>query len=126
MSPLADVSLEGRHATLTPLSLADVAGLVTASSGDRSTFGWSNVPDNIPEWEKVVANLLSDRDAGTAVPFATRRTLDGAIIGMTRFLSLRWWRGRPFPDGAEIGGTFLAPAAQRTPINSEAKLLMMN
>jgi N-acetyltransferase len=126
MSSLADITLEGRHATLTPLSLDDVPGLATASSGDRSTFGWSNVPDNIPEWELVVAKLLSDRDAGTAVPFATRRTSDGAIIGMTRFLSLRWWRGRPFPDGAEIGGTFLAPAVQRTPINSEAKLLMMN
>ncbi|HEY5438642.1 MAG TPA: GNAT family protein [Acidimicrobiales bacterium] len=125
MRSLADVTLEGRHATLTPLALADVPDLATAASGDRSTFGWSNVPDNIPEWESLVTKLLSDRDEGAAVPFATRRTSDGAIIGMTRFLTLRWWRGRPYPDGAEIGGTFLAPAAQRSPMNGEAKLLMM-
>lgn len=74
----------------------------------------------------VVAKLLADRDASSAVPFATRRASDGVIIGMTRFLLLRRWRGRPYPDGAEIGGTFLAPLAQRTPVNTEAKLLMLS
>jgi RimJ/RimL family protein N-acetyltransferase len=125
MTSLADITLEGRYVTLTPLTLGDVPELVDAGSGDRSTFGWMNVPDNIPAMEDVVAKLLVDRDASNAVPFATRRTSDGAVIGMTRFLLLRWWHGRAYPDGAEIGGTFLAPSAQRTPVNTEAKLLMM-
>lgn len=126
MSRLANVTLKGRFATLTPLSLDDVPGLVGAASGDRSTFGWSNVPDNNPAWRVVVDKLLVDRDTGTAVPFTTRRSSDGAIVGMTRFLALRSWRGRPFPDAIEIGGTFLAPWAQRTPMNTDAKLLMMS
>ncbi len=125
MSSLLDVTLEGRHATLTPLSPDDVPGLVEAASGDRTSFGWTYVPDNIPEMDDLVAKLLAERDAATAVPFATRRTLDGVIIGMTRFHSMRWWRGRSYPDGVEIGGTFLAPLSQRTAVNTEAKLLMM-
>lgn len=125
MTSLADVTLEGRHTTLTPLSLDDVPGLVAAASGDRTTFGWANVPETVAAMEVLVAKLLEDRDGATAVPFATRRTSDGLIIGMTRFLALRWWHGRTFPDGAEIGGTFLTSSAQRTPVNTEAKLLMM-
>jgi N-acetyltransferase len=125
MTSLADFTLEGRYTTLTPLSLDDVPGLVDAGSGDRTSYGWMHVPDNIPAMEMLVTKLLEDRDAAIAVPFATRRTSDGAVIGMTRFLLLRWWHGRSYPDGAEIGGTFLTASAQRTPINTEAKLLMM-
>ncbi len=44
---------------------------------------------------------------------------------MTRFLTLRWWFDREFPDAAEIGGTFLAASSQRTSINTEAKLLLL-
>ncbi len=119
------VPLIGRYVTLTPLSLEDVPGLVHAASGDRSTFGWSIVPATNDEMEVVIRRLLVDRDADTAVPFATRRSDTNEIIGMTRFLTLRWYFERDFPDAAEIGGTFLAAAAQRTAANTEAKLLMM-
>lgn len=44
---------------------------------------------------------------------------------MTRFLTLRWYFERDYPDAAEIGGTFLTAAAQRTAANTEAKLLML-
>jgi RimJ/RimL family protein N-acetyltransferase len=122
----ATVTLAGRYATLTPLSLDDVAGLVSAASGDRSTFGWINIPDTTESMEARVHELLNELSTGTSLPFATRRTDGGEIVGMTRFLNLRWWFGRPFPDAAEIGGTFLNAAAQRTPVNTEAKLLMMS
>lgn len=119
------VTLTGRHVTLTPLALDDVAGLVHAASGDRSTFGWSIVPGTLDEMGVVVRRLLAEREQRTIVPFATRRSDGGEIIGMTRFLTLRWYFERDYPDAAEIGGTFLAASAQRTPANTEAKLLMM-
>jgi RimJ/RimL family protein N-acetyltransferase len=103
----------------------DVPELVQAASGDRSTFGWSIVPSTIREMEVVVGRLLADRDQRGAVPFATRRSDTSEIIGMTRFLTLRWFFDREYPDAAEIGGTFLAAAAQRTTANTDAKLLMM-
>ena len=125
MNDLA-VTLAGRFVTLTPLTRDDVAGLVRAASGDRATFKWSLIPDNLEGMESVVGRLLADQDGRTAVPFVTRRADTGEIIGMTRFLLLRWWLERPFPDAAEIGGTFLAAPWQRTPCNTEAKFLMMS
>jgi RimJ/RimL family protein N-acetyltransferase len=44
---------------------------------------------------------------------------------MTRFLTLRWYFERDYPDAVEIGGTFLTSAAQRTAANTETKLLML-
>ena len=125
MSSSLSVTLTGRHVTLTPLALEDVPGLVRAASGDRSTYGWSIVPDTIDEMEVIVRRQLADHDQRSAVPFATRRTDTAEIIGMTRFLTLRWYFDREYPDGAEIGGTFVTAAAQRTAVNTEAKLLMM-
>jgi RimJ/RimL family protein N-acetyltransferase len=124
MSSLS-LTLTGRHVTLTPLSMDDVPGLVAAASGDRSTYGWSIVPDTIDEMEVVVRRQLADRDQRSAVPFATRRSETGEVIGMTRFLTLRWYFDREYPDAAEIGGTFVTAVAQRTAVNTEAKLLMM-
>jgi RimJ/RimL family protein N-acetyltransferase len=123
-SPLS-VTLTGRHVTLTPLEIDDVPGLVAAASGDRSTFGWSIVPDNVDDMVVVVRRLLADADQRIVVPFTTRRSDTLEVIGMTRFLTLRWFFERDYPDGAEIGGTFLTATAQRTAANTEAKLLMM-
>jgi len=123
-SPLS-VTLTGRHVTLTPLTPDDVPGLVRAASGDRSTYGWSIVPGARDEMEAVVRGLLLERDERRGVPFATRRRDTAEIVGMTRFLTLRWYFEREYPDAAEIGGTFVTAAAQRTAVNTEAKLLMM-
>ena len=123
-SPLS-VTLAGRYVTLPPLAIGDVPGLVAAASGDRSTFGWSIVPGDVDAMESVVRRLIAEGAQRTAVPFTTRRSDTAEIIGMTRFLTLRWYFDRDYPDGAEIGGTFLTARAQRTAANTEAKLLMM-
>jgi len=48
------------------------------------------------------------------------RAADGRVVGSTRFLDIR----RPH-RALEIGNTWLAREAQRTAINTEAKLLML-
>ena len=73
----------------------------------------------------MVRRLVADGDRGNVVAFATRRSDTNEIIGMTRFLTLRWFFDRDYPDAVEIGGTFLTADAQRTAANTEAKLLMM-
>jgi RimJ/RimL family protein N-acetyltransferase len=71
-----------------------------------------------------VNGLLADAEAGRVVPFVQRRLSDQRVVGCTRFLEIRRWRGGPYPDEVEVGGTWLASSAQRTAINTEAKLLL--
>lgn len=125
MSSSLSPTLGGRHVTLTPLALDDVAALVRAASEDRAAYGWSIVPATDAEMRELVSRLLQDRDRREAVPFATRRSDTSEIIGMTRFLTLRWFFAREYPDAVEIGGTFLSASRQRTAANTEAKLLML-
>jgi RimJ/RimL family protein N-acetyltransferase len=125
MTPLLDVTLAGKFATLSPLGLDDVPGLLGAACEDRISYGFTPVPDTDDRMRRLVREHLAEHGRGLSVPFTTRNTITGSIVGMTRFLNLRWWYGREFPDGAEIGSTFLAASAQRTAINTDAKLLML-
>jgi RimJ/RimL family protein N-acetyltransferase len=118
-------TLTGTHVQLEPLSLDHVHQLVVAANEDRSSYGWTPVPDSVAGMTSYVSNLLADADAGRVVPFAQRRLGDLRVVGCTRFLEIRYWTGRDLPDEVEVGGTWLAASAQRTPINTEAKLLLL-
>ncbi|CAB4863079.1 unannotated protein [freshwater metagenome] len=116
--------LRGSHVQLEPLSLDHVHQLVLAANEDRSTYSWTPVPGSVANMRTYVAGLLADAEAGRVIPFAQRRLSDQRIVGCTRFLEMRRWRGGETPDEVEVGGTWLAASAQRTPINTEAKLLL--
>ena len=125
--------LRGMHIRLEPLEHQHVEELAAASSGGNSLYQWSPVPRGKNEAVKYVETALAWRDAGTAVPFAIVRVDDGAVIGSTRFWNIERWawpvghpsHGRGVPDACEIGYTWLARTAIRTPANTEAKLLML-
>lgn len=119
---------------LEPLSFVHVDELVRAASEDRQSYLYTQVPDGPEEMTRYVAMLLGQRDAGLVKPYAQREITSngsmGRLVGCTRFMEMRFAFGRgfpgdPYPDEVEIGGTWLAHSAQRTRINTEAKLLMM-
>jgi RimJ/RimL family protein N-acetyltransferase len=58
--------------------------------------------------------------AGREQAFATIERSSGRVVGSTRYLNIE-----PAHRRLEIGYTWLAPAWQKTAINSEAKLLML-
>jgi RimJ/RimL family protein N-acetyltransferase len=135
------VTLHGRFVRLEPLGLAHVPALVAAAAGPRGTYDLTHVPADEARMCAYVESALRDRDAGRAAPFATvdlragAGSTSGVVVGTTRFGNLEYWtwpepaeRGRPadVPDAVEIGWTWLAERAQRTAINSEAKLLMLD
>ncbi len=131
---LHDTVLTGRHVRLEPLEMHHAAALAKASSeGDAEIYRWSPVPRTEADAEKYIQTALTWRDVGTAVSFATVRLEDGTVVGSTRFFLLEYWawpeghqlHARKTPDACEIGYTWLAPSAMRTPINTEAKLLML-
>ena len=119
------VTLRGVHVELIPLAVAHAGDLATAAAEDRATYAFTEVPDGAEAMASYITKLLRQQEQGAALPFAQRRLADGRLVGCTRFMELRWWRGRDSPDEVEIGGTWLAAGAQRTPLNTEAKLLML-
>ena len=118
-------SLAGRHVELVPLDLDLVADLTAAAALDRSTYAFTEVPATHEAMARYVAWLLAQRDNDEAVPFAQRLASSGRVVGCTRLMELRWWRGRTDPDEVEIGGTWLAADVQHTAVNTEAKLLLL-
>ncbi|MCA1828571.1 MAG: GNAT family N-acetyltransferase [Myxococcales bacterium] len=126
------VELRGQFVRLRPLSLADVAPMRTLVSGARDTFTWANVP-RPSGVEAYVAKVLSQMERREAVVFATCLP-SGEMVGCTRLFDLQRWDwpadadprpGQDVVDAAEIGYTWIAPAWQRTAMNTEAKLLML-
>lgn len=119
-------TLTGSHVQLEPLSLDHVHQLVVAANENRSTYGFTPVPASVAAMNNYVTALLADAESGRVVPFAQRRLADQRIVGCTRYLEIRYWSGRELPDEVEIGGTWLADSAQRTALNTEAKLLLFS
>jgi N-acetyltransferase len=129
---LEPFALRGRHVLLEPLDHRHADELVAAAR-DRSTFGYTLVPHDLGSMSAYIDGLLADAAVDTVVPFVQRRVDSadgadggaGAVVGCTRFLNVVWWAGRDTPVEVEIGGTWLATDAQRSAINSEAKLLLL-
>ncbi len=128
------VVLEGRWVRLEPLTLEHAPALLEAASGPRDTYGLTLVPGNAAETEGYIQTALGEQAAGRSLPFATVDRPTGRLVGTTRFLNIEYWtwpegnahqRGTDRPDAVEIGATWLAADAQRTAINTEAKLLML-
>jgi RimJ/RimL family protein N-acetyltransferase len=125
--------LQGRHVRLEPLDYCHVDGLAAASATDASLYQWSPVPQGKTGAKVYIDTALAWRNAGTAVPFAIIRTDDDVVVGSTRFWNIERWswpqghqqHGRQTPDACEIGYTWLAREAIRTPVNTESKTLML-
>src|ERR1700693_168886 len=130
---MEDLALVGTHVRLEPLERRHADGLVAAARSDPSLYQWSPVPKDKNEAASYIETALSWKQADKAVPFAILRLDDGVVIGSTRFFDLERWswpqghpsHGRALPDACEIGYTWLARPAIRTPVNTEAKMLML-
>ena len=132
--PLTPITLEGRFVRLLPLTNAHVRPLLSAAAGSRESFQYTWVPEpTTADITRYISAAVAEFEAGNAHPFVTVR-IDSpdTVVGSTRFLNLEYWpdaTGHPstrdFPDAVEIGATWLSHDAQRTQVNTEAKLMML-
>ena len=114
------VTLEGRHVRLEPLERRHVAALWRAGS-DPGIWTWFPWRIDCEEAMGVlVARGLAARAAGEVLPFVQVWKASGEVYGSTSYLAIDAGNRR-----LEIGSTWLAPAFQRTPANTEAKLLLL-
>jgi len=131
-------ALEGSYVRLEPLREAHIPALVEAAAEDRSHFQWTYTPEGFDQMTGYVRDALDNVASGAHVAFATVRKGAGAgggdrVVGATRFCEIFTWQWPPgashqrhgVPDVVDIGFTWLAGSAQRTSVNTEAKLLMM-
>ncbi len=112
-------TLAGRHVTLRPLIRGDEGALVAAASaGALWDIFYANVSMmKVPDlW---FAAAFAEQDYGRALIFAVEDAA-GTVVGTTRLMRMAEQHRR-----LEIGGTFYAKSAQRTGINTEAKLMLL-
>jgi RimJ/RimL family protein N-acetyltransferase len=114
------ITLEGRWACLEPLSERHTADLVEAAQDDEI---WRYMPAELKTEEQIqawIAAAHAQQATGAQLPFAIVDRAAGRAIGSTRYLNIT-----PSDRGLEIGWTWLARSAWRTPVNTECKFLLL-
>jgi RimJ/RimL family protein N-acetyltransferase len=115
-------ALEGSVVRLEPVR-SEHALLFWEAAKDalEDIFRWIPYPmKTLEDFQRLVSKTLDEEKRGESVPFATIERASGRVIGSTRFMNI----DRP-NQHVEIGSTWIAPAWQRTAINTEAKYLML-
>ena len=114
------VTLEGRHVRLEPLSQAH-HGDLSAVGLEESLWRWIPTPVRTPEeMSAYIATALDEQARGVSLPFALIEKAGNRAIGSTRYGNIDRMNHR-----VEIGWTWVAPAWQRTAVNTEAKYLLL-
>jgi len=112
-------TLAGRHVRLVPLRAEHAAALGRAGEeGGLSALTYTFVPGR-DDAGAYVERALAMQAAGDALPFAVLDAA-GEVVGSTRFYHLD-----PGVPRATIGYTWYAIHVQRTPLNTEAKRLLL-
>lgn len=113
------ITLRGQHARLEPLSHDHREALVEAvEDGELSKLWYTAIP--LPEnMGKEIDRRLRLQAAGSMLPF-TVFDAGGNIVGMTTYMNIDATNRR-----VEIGSTWYGKSAQRGPLNTQCKLLLL-
>ena len=119
MTWIKPVSLEGRYARLLPMAREHAAGLRAAvADGELWKLWYTTIPD--PDGMSAeIERRLALQLQGTMLPF-TVFDAAGDVVGMTTYMNIEAAHRR-----VEIGSTWYRMSAQRTPLNTECKLLLL-
>ncbi len=120
MSFVQAVTLSERGVTLEPLALSHEAGL-RAAAADGAL--WNLRVTSVPEpgqTRQYIEDALAMREAGSRFAFAVLDTATGRVLGSSSYHDIL-----PAVKRLEIGYTWYAQQAQRTHVNTTAKLLLM-
>ena len=112
--------LEGRLIALEPIR-EEHREQLRAAAADPAIWAWMQIDGSEAEgFDRWFAHALREAAAEREAPFVTIQREGGAVLGSTRYMTLR-----PEHRGVEIGNTWLAQSAWSTGANVEAKLLML-
>jgi RimJ/RimL family protein N-acetyltransferase len=120
MTWLQPVSLGGEHAVLEPLAQEHESQLAEAAADGELWALWYT---SVPRPEQVgqeIRRRLGLREAGSMLPFSVRQKSSGRLVGMTTYMNVDAVNRR-----VEIGSTWYAASVQRSPLNTECKLMLL-
>jgi RimJ/RimL family protein N-acetyltransferase len=116
------ITLEGSAVRLEPIAREHAEAFWNvAKDALDDIFQW--IPYRMKtreDFERLVQKALDEQERGESVVLATVERGSGRVIGSTRFMNIDRVNRR-----VEIGSTWIAPAWQRTAVNTEAKYLML-
>lgn len=113
-------SVEGRYVAVVPLTPDHEADLREAAADGELHRLWYT---SVPEPGAVAAEIerrLTLRNQGSMLPFAVIGKPGGKAVGMTTYMNIDAANRR-----VEIGSTWYRKSVQRTPLNTECKLLLL-
>ena len=119
MTWLSPITLEGPHARLEPLSRDHKDGLVDAVKDGELWKLWYTFIPRAEDMGQEIDRRLGLQTAGSMLPF-TVKDAGGKIAGMTTYMNVDAANKR-----VEIGSTWYAQRVQRTPLNTQCKLLLL-
>lgn len=113
------VTLRGEHARLEPLSHQHLAGLTEAVKDGELHKLWYTAIPTAENMAKEIDRRLGLQASGSMLPF-TVFDAGGRIVGMTTYMNIDAGNRR-----VEIGSTWYGKSAQRGPLNTQCKLLLL-
>src|SRR5256714_7844599 len=116
---LEPVSLRGEHARLEPLSHDHVEGLTAAVKDGELWKLWYTFVPRPEDMGKEIDRRLGLQAAGSMLPF-TVFDADGKIAGMSTYMNVDTPNRR-----VEIGSPWYPRRPQRTPLNTQCKLPLL-
>lgn len=116
------LSLQGSVVRLEPVRQEHAELFWEVAKNDlEEVFRWIPYPMKTREdFQRLIDKAFAEEGRGESVVFATVEQNSDRVIGSTRFMNIDRVNRR-----VEIGSTWIAPAWQRTGVNTEAKYLML-
>ena len=113
-------TVEGKFVSVVPLTMAHHDDLVDAAAdGDLHRLWYTTVP--APEkMATEIERRLALRNVGSMLPLTVVERSSGKAVGMTTYMNIDAANRR-----LEIGSTWYRQSVQRSPINTETKLLLL-
>jgi RimJ/RimL family protein N-acetyltransferase len=118
--PPQSVTLKGTHVTLMPMDITHLNPLKEAAADGALWKLWYTFIPTTDGMDAWIKKALQEYDDGISVPFVIKRKSDGLIVGSTRYMNIEKDVRR-----LEIGTTWYAKSVQRSPLNTECKLLLL-
>lgn len=117
---MVPVTLRGERAKLIPLATEHLEGLTAAAQDGELWKLWYTTVPTPEEMAPEIQRRLGLQATGSMLPFTVIDPVSGEIVGMTTYMNIDRVNRR-----VEVGSTWYAKRVQRTGLNTEAKLLLL-